>query len=52
MGEKQEIHNFFKRKSNFKFISVDASKQFMKVLKGVTDLKRKENLLKRVYKNI
>ena len=45
MGEKQEIHNFFKKKSNFKFISVDASKQFMKVLKGVTDPEKKRKLI-------
>ena len=45
MGEKKEIHNFFKRKSNFKFISVDASKQFMKVLKGVTDPEKKRKLI-------
>ena len=41
MGEKKEINNFFKRKNNFKFVSVDASKQFMKVLKGVTDPEKK-----------
>ena len=45
LGEKEEICNFFKKKNNFKFISVDASRQFMKILKGVSDPEKKRKLI-------
>ena len=36
-GEKEEICNFFQNKNNFQFICIDASKQFLEILKDVTD---------------
>ena len=42
-NEREEICYFFKNQMNFHFVCIDASKQFLQILKGITDpeIKRK-----------
>jgi len=44
-NEKEEICNFFQSQKNLNFICVDASKQFLEILKDVTDPEVKRKLI-------
>ena len=52
LAEKNEISDFFRKKTKLRFISIDSSKQFLKKLKGVSNPEKKRKIIGREFINV